>query len=226
MSFEIITETGIVERVDGGTARVRLAAADNETCQRCGACQEGIEGRFLDVSADGIKPGMRVKIEVSVPPVLKGVFFLLFIPLMMFVGGAVAGQFVIPALAPGLSEYRSVLSMAGAFIFLGAAVLGVFVWGRRSTAEIPPPPRIVQVLPGPGETAGASAAPEPAVFNAAGMSAELESVVADEMERIDGVNGVRFDREAGRVFITHDPGVIKKSSLREILLVLGVRLEG
>jgi len=85
-------EDGVVESVEAGQARVRMAAGAPEMCRRCEACDTAPGGTYvLHVDANGLCPGDRVMVEVTVPDPWLAIGLLFGLPLVGLVGGALSG---------------------------------------------------------------------------------------------------------------------------------------
>lgn len=88
----IVHEDGTVETVDGPAARVRVEPARAEACRHCRACEPAGQGVFfLHVDAGDLRPGDRVTVAVPLPSPWRAIGFVLALPLVALVGGAVLG---------------------------------------------------------------------------------------------------------------------------------------
>lgn len=226
MAERLFTEIGVVKELSGARAKIKILSEeqDEERCHSCGMCAAGGEGRVLEVPRAEVKVGDRVQVEVCPPPILRGVFFLLLIPLLAFVAGAVLGEFAAPAVFESARESTTVISIVAAFALMGAAYLAVWLLGNRITCGERPEPRILRILDPRVPTTGAESESK-TLFRAAALSEEVELRVKAEFSKIDGIEQVEIDRQAGEISVAYDQCRIGRGNLRELLLVMGVKVE-
>jgi positive regulator of sigma E activity/copper chaperone CopZ len=226
MAQELITEKGLVESVGSGAARVRILEEeiDEQRCHACGMCESGRHERVIDaVPMEGVKPGMRVRVELERQPVLIGTLVLLLMPLCMFIAGAVFGSFVLPDMNPELAKYSNGLGVLFALVFIAATYLAIFIVNRSRPKKAPLVARIVEILPS-SQDGACGLDVESSSFKAEAFDEALAAKVREEMGRISGVKEVRVDSASGRITVHHDPAILKRQHIREVLLVMGVAL--
>jgi positive regulator of sigma E activity len=222
MAGNLFRENGVVEEVRTGTVLVRLFVdnKNEERCEHCGLCEMRKEGRFLEAVSGGIPKGARVIVEVHPPSMIRGILLLFMVPLLLFVAGAVLGEFALPLVLPGLASAHSLPSMLAAFGLMAAWYLVVYLSGARIAGKEPPKPRVVRVL----DDGEADAAFEAAVFRVAGLDDAAAGRVIKELERITGISGASFDSTDKQLSIRHDHRIIGRLQLREVLVALGVEI--
>ena len=117
-----VPETGRVITVDKGSALVMLEGG--KSCRGCGAakiglCKAGGSSMFLTVrNAIMARPGDQVMIGIDARTRRTGFLFAYVIPLIAFIGGALAGNIM------GMLLHLPFLDILGAFglLFMGGAV--------------------------------------------------------------------------------------------------------
>ena len=126
----MIEEQAVVDSAEDGYAYVRTAGSDP-----CGGCSNkagcgtglaaslfGVKPRLLRVrNTHGVKPGDVVTIGLNRTALMIGSLLIYFLPLLMLIVGAIAGESMAVSLSRGAAELLSVvcgLAFAGlAFIF-------------------------------------------------------------------------------------------------------------
>jgi positive regulator of sigma E activity len=148
----IVREHGTVEAVEGGSARIRLEPARPESCRHCRACEPAGQGVFfLHVDAGDLRPGDRVTVEVPLPSPWRAIGFVLALPLVALVGGAVLGA-EWPALRDWLGLDADAASLLAALV-LAAVALALGAVGERRFRRRHRP-RVLEVHPGEARGGG------------------------------------------------------------------------
>ena len=139
-------ENGIVVRVDGGRAIVRIHHRPDPSCRGCTLCKpEGSLKFVLTVDADGLAEGDLVTLEIPVPSAWQGILLVFAVPLAALVAGlAIGGSWPGLQRAVGLGAEAAGLVLGAALAILAFAA-AAFVdrrFRRRNKA------RVVQVNQG------------------------------------------------------------------------------
>lgn len=224
MPEEPFNETGIVVTVKNGTAHVRIFEENvsRERCVTCGSCGGGGQDRLLEVDAGTIEAGEMVLIEIHPPPMLRGVIVLFLVPIILFVIGAAAGEYGVPAIWATLEGSSTLFAVAGAIALAGFWYGFVMLVGGKLAGKDIPPNRIVRTI----ERGERTAKPSPgcAVFRVA-QGFALDAKTEEEIKKVSGIISITADGTIGRLSIAHDRKVISDTNIRELLFSLGVRLE-
>ena len=131
--------------------RIAIIRAERTTsCDNCSSkksCHSpgAVDNEILIEAEDpiGVKTGDRVVFAVSAGSVLKAGFLLYLLPIAFFIGGVVLGQTV---LAGGLPGYNpDLVTGVTGLVFLGAAFLGLKVYGSLSERKGSLRPRVLRV---------------------------------------------------------------------------------
>ncbi|MDP8235243.1 MAG: SoxR reducing system RseC family protein [Candidatus Erginobacter occultus] len=118
----IACERGRVIETAGNRVRVRLDR--NDSCQTCGLCLFGREGRGMILESEneiGAAPGDRVEMELERRDPLSGAFLLFGLPLLAVLAGAGAGWLLARALGlspDGGSVLLAAIFLAGTFFLV------------------------------------------------------------------------------------------------------------
>lgn len=145
----MIEEQGIVLDVRDGRARVELERKGLGCCGGCAFCTSDGRSRTIEVDAPPeLAPGDRVTVAVPVRTAIVGVFLLLVVPMVLLVGGTIAGSQVFPGSGqPGQVNFPALGVGAALMVFWYAGVR----WSeRKRTQSRLSPPRIVKVVPRAG----------------------------------------------------------------------------
>ncbi|MBM4017686.1 MAG: SoxR reducing system RseC family protein [Planctomycetes bacterium] len=93
--METIIETGTVFRIPGKRAQVRLDRRPDEhaaECRGCTACRQGGDsGPVLEVPADGLAEGDRVRLAIPTPGPWRGILMVFALPLAAGMAGLLGG---------------------------------------------------------------------------------------------------------------------------------------
>jgi hypothetical protein len=93
--MDTLIETGLVVRISGGRASVRIDRSPQEHRQECRGCNvcraAGDLGLVLDVDAGGLAEGDRVKVAVPTPSPWRGIALVLALPLALGMAGLLGG---------------------------------------------------------------------------------------------------------------------------------------
>jgi len=147
----VVHESGTVESVDRGRARIRLHHARSEACARCRACQPAGPDAFrLQVKAGDLRPGDRVTVEVPLPEPWRAIGLVLALPLAAMVGGAVLGA-ESRALQTGLGMGADAAALVTGLALAGAALAATAVCERRFRRRQRPRILAVRRSEGPGD---------------------------------------------------------------------------
>jgi sigma-E factor negative regulatory protein RseC len=145
---EMITEQGVVEKVWGRKAVIRIQKSS--ACAHCdsrGACQVMADKAVLIEVANDLdaKEGDRVELSVPASSLTKLSLLVYFLPIVALLGGAYAGQ------AGGHLVHLSptVGAIVGGFLAMGAAFFGLRRLDRRAAAKGEYHPRMTRILRGP-----------------------------------------------------------------------------
>lgn len=92
-------EVGIVQSIDGATARVMISREESP-CENCtqDACtipEKGIETEAINVA--GAKVGQKVKVIMKANTYFKGALLIYVLPVVALIGGAILGKIYLPA---------------------------------------------------------------------------------------------------------------------------------
>jgi len=141
--------------VRDGMARVAMQAAQHEACGHCGFCRRAEGGKvfLLEASApEEVRAGDTVTVEIPVPGVGLSATLLLLIPLVLFGGGVVLGEWLRAAgLLPGGSGVSALIGL----VLMGLSYVGAALYDRHLRRAPEHQPTIVEWRrQGPGESAG------------------------------------------------------------------------
>ena len=123
----------------------RTTSCDNCSSKKSCHSPGAADNEILIEAEDpiGVKTGDRVVFAVSAGSVLKAGFLLYLLPIAFFIGGVVLGQTV---LAGGLPGYNpDLVTGVTGLVFLGAAFLGLKVYGSLSERKGSLRPRVLRV---------------------------------------------------------------------------------
>ncbi len=135
-----MTERGIVVRVEGGIAGVRLSASSCASCGGCAGVGPAEERTLKAVNRTGraLRAGDEVEVEIHTGRAVLGGFLILVLPLLLFLlfyGGA------------SLAGIRAEgLRLLGGLAGVGAGLLATLAGGKRKKAQ--ELPEIVRILDG------------------------------------------------------------------------------
>ncbi len=142
----MLEEEGIVKEIHGDRAIITtVRKSECETCISRGACE--IMGHGKEVRAEvlnplGARPGQKVKVIIPEKTLLKSIFYLYFLPAILFMIGATAGYF-----SSGLWDINpdlfSIMGGAGG-LFISFAV--VYFLNRRHQMRNTYLPRIKEII--------------------------------------------------------------------------------
>ena len=140
----MIREDGVVVDVpDTGIVRIAMSAGEHDKCGSCGLCKHDPAGKrlFLDVQAPAeLKVGDRVTVEIPGPGAALSGFLLFLLPLVLFVGGILAGEAL---RARGVLSLGSWFSVALGVVLMAASYALAALYDRRLRRSSSHQPRLV-----------------------------------------------------------------------------------
>ena len=151
-------EQGLVLDVREGRAKVEMQPRRGSCCGGCSFCTATGEGRTLELDASpGLQPGDRVKVRVPVRSAVIATVVLFAVPLLLLVGGVMAGAYAFPA--------AEATGQVNLFALLVGTVLALLWYGgvwlvERGRGERPDKvPQIVEVVHSNGPARRSPCAP-------------------------------------------------------------------
>jgi positive regulator of sigma E activity len=140
-----MTEKGVVTEIRDKVATIQLEVLD--ACEAC--LNSGCKGSRQSIKAwnrDGLKiaEGDKVEVEVEGKAQAMGAFWVLGLPLALFVAGYFAGRALFPAAAGSGAAGEGPAALAGLFGLVLGMVIGVAVQRGKRLESLP---RISRVVP-------------------------------------------------------------------------------
>ncbi len=144
-------EQGIIIRMGAprrGPATAWVRTVRTSACASCASrdhCHEADSKQEQEVEAintAGARVGDRIQLSIRTSTMLKAIFLLYLFPILCMLAGGIAGD----AMASRWDANPSVLSVAGAFICLGAALIIVRIRGQRMGGSDEYRPKIIRII--------------------------------------------------------------------------------
>ena len=113
----VITENGIVIRIDGETARVKTVR--RSACEGCGSkesCEGAKTGEVAAINLAGAQLGDAVTVGFDSGALIKVSMLLYIFPVLCMIGGAILGNHLAPEL--GMDESSAAALFAFGFFFI------------------------------------------------------------------------------------------------------------
>jgi sigma-E factor negative regulatory protein RseC len=141
----MVTEQGVIERVSGQKAMVRIEKTSAcATCESRGGCEVGSDKNMVVEVANDLGVGKGDYVELSVPSgaFLKLSLLVYILPVVALMAGAFAGG----AFARVLHVPLSLASVIGGFLVMGITFYALKRLDRSSRAKSEFQPRMTRIL--------------------------------------------------------------------------------